>query len=378
MTIFNLVNNPNLLARLLADSKNQPEIFRPTEFWRWSSQRIARELKKTGLEDFRRNSTVSKGFADAILKDSAVVTGSGNKEFSLKHELYRAFHRSSIARIAKSTVLREFDKQLRLLKSYRNYYLSDKLGNWFQEFSGKHDLPYTLLGNPDNTIRLNGELIGRNYLHAFMAIDNWSKKIEFEQVRSVLEIGGGFGCFAHSLLHLYPNIRSYVYVDIPPMLYIGTQYLKAFFGDRVLDYIDHCQKKKKGEHKEAKLVTAVPPWELENVVETVDLVVNNNSFQEMNIDVIDFYFSEIVRLINGVDDPHLCLTMYDSLNDKLLPFQVIIEEYEKLSPREIEVHHVNEPFSKYNQDDVVVDLDKTSYPLNYYIVNLGKENTTSV
>ena len=69
--------------------------------------------------------------------------------------------------------------------------------------------------------------------------------------------------------------------------------------------------------------------------------------------------------------------MYDSLNDKLLPFQAIIGEYEKLSPREIEVHHVNEPFSKYNQDDVVVDLDKTSYPFNYYIVNLGKEKTWS-
>ena len=145
MTIFNLENNPNLLARLLADSKNQPEIFRPTEFWRWSSRRIARELKKTGLEDFRRNSTVSKGFADAFLKDSAMKTGTGNVAFSLKYELYRAFHRSSIARLAKSTVLREFDTQLELLKQYRDYYLSDKLGNWFQEFSGNMTYPIHFL-----------------------------------------------------------------------------------------------------------------------------------------------------------------------------------------------------------------------------------------
>ena len=54
--------------------------------------------------------------------------------------------------------------------------------------------------------------------------------------RLTFEIGGGVGTNVHLVLENYKNIRKVLYLDIPPNLYVGTQYLKAFYGNAVSDY----------------------------------------------------------------------------------------------------------------------------------------------
>ena len=51
-----------LLEQMQADLAGQPELYRPTEFWRAASARIAAELRADGFENFRRLETARSFF----------------------------------------------------------------------------------------------------------------------------------------------------------------------------------------------------------------------------------------------------------------------------------------------------------------------------
>ena len=160
-----------------------------------------------------------------------------------------------------------------------------------------------------------------------MRIQNYSSVVDFSKVRSIFEIGGGFGATAHSLLHLYPNIRKYLYLDIPPQLYIGTQYLKNHFGTDVVDYRRTSQLDKiefsAGDKRE---IIAIPPWEIEKVDAKVDLFWNCASFQEMTPDILVNYIQHMDRILED-DDSKLCImTCMQSTNPNELNPNVVADE----------------------------------------------------
>ena len=68
-----------------------------------------------------------------------------------------------------------------------------------------------MAGKPNDVVTINGFEMGSSYLASFLKIHNFSSKIDFGKISSFFEIGGGFGSFAHTLMHLYPNIKKYVY-----------------------------------------------------------------------------------------------------------------------------------------------------------------------
>ena len=97
----------------------------------------------------------------------------------------------------------------------------------------KYSVPYSP-GGCARKVKVRGSWVGILYLDLLDQHDYQAKFIDFKRVRSVFEIGGGFGANIHLLLENYNNIRKVIYLDIPPNLYVGTQYLKAFFGDAVV------------------------------------------------------------------------------------------------------------------------------------------------
>jgi putative sugar O-methyltransferase len=352
-----------LLRRLMADSAKQPDIFRPGPYWKGYSHRTYTELKKNGLEGFRRNPKISKGFADVILKDQADrVNPHGSDDSSTIGKWFRdRFHSSRLAKVAKDTVLQEFDAQLRDQQQYKDYYFSSHLGDWFDFLTNVHDLPETLLGDPTNTLAINGSVLARNYLHSFMAMDFFSKNVDFSAVSSVLEIGGGFGSFAHTLMHCYPNITNYYYVDISPNLYIGTQYLKAYFPKVVVDYQQlSCEVASIASNQE-KNIYAIPPWLLNKVTDRVQCVVNSCSFQEMDLLSLQNYVGEIYRLTRHSSSATLCLAFYPSNSEKLLSIDDVQCELQRKYSGIMAVEEIETPLARYNG---------MPFPFSYYTVRL--------
>ena len=200
----------------------------------------------------------------------------------------------------------------------------------------KCDLPDTLAGHPQQTLSINTIKIGEVYLRMFAWIDAYSKVIDFSKIRTVFEIGGGFGAFAHTILQWFPNIRKYLYLDIPPTLYVGTQYLKHFFGNDVIDYtatrkLDTIR----FSTDDSREILAICPWQIEKVEDSFDFFWNSSSFQEMPLNVVSNYANNIGRLFKKNKHAKMGVFFYKGGNpEKTLRFEELVEIFSSNLPVE--------------------------------------------
>jgi len=81
-----------------------------------------------------------------------------------------------------------------------------------------------------------------------------------------------------------------VYLDIPPNLYIGTQYLRSFYGDAVKDYNELRTKTKISFKDDDSLeIFCIASWQIENLRCEIDWFHNSNSFVEMPKNIVENY-----------------------------------------------------------------------------------------
>lgn len=91
-------------------------------------------------------------------------------------------------------------------------------------------------------------------------------------VESIVEIGGGYGRTCHTILSLYPNIKSYTIIDFKQMLELSGAYLKEV----------NCSFNK------IKFVS-VP----ETLNQKYDLAINIDSMQEMASETVKEYLQKV-------------------------------------------------------------------------------------
>ncbi len=300
-------NNTELLHAMLDDQNRAQAVYRPGPYWAQYSKRTADAILKDGIETFRSNSKIGKGYADTVLKDPFELY----TKDSLKHKVHKLI-RNNVA--VQKYFIDPYRKQnlrhFREFQKYRDLYYTHILGDWFEEFCALHpSLPETLIGQPGDVVHLNGRKIGLAYLISFLRIHNYSTQIDFTKINSVFEIGGGFGAFAHSLMHLYPNIKTFAYLDIPPIIYVGTQYLRHFYPQQVRDYTQTRSLKSIGfKNDDERSIVALCPWQIERLEHKFDLFWNSASFQEMSSDVVTNYAGHFDRLMH--DNATMCLMAY--------------------------------------------------------------------
>ena len=152
-------------------------------------------------------------------------------------------------------------------------------------------------GNPPEIMR-NGRLISQDLANSLLEYDAiLHPDLDRRDVRTILELGPGYGRTAYVFLTLQPGCR-YILVDIPPALYVAQRYLSAVFKDRSIfsfrpfDSFDQVR----DEIAEASIIFLTPN-QLELLPDKcVDLSVNISSLHEMRMDQIRYYFDEIDRL----------------------------------------------------------------------------------
>jgi len=295
-------DEPKLLNVMIADQKKQKSIYHPGPYWEEYCKRITNAIRSDGVTNFRSNHAISKGYADSVLLDPSSQWGGGSWKLRLLKNIV------NIPWIKKRLIdpfyLRTIQAHYSQMEHYRQYYYDKEFGDWFSEILNRFDLPETLIGDCQEFVDIKETRISISYIKQLMRIYNFSKHIDFKKIKTVFEIGGGYAANAHLLLSLYPNIRKYLYLDIPPILYVGTQYLKHFFQQNVIDYLTSKYSRKiTFKQDNEREIFAICPWQIEKTDADIDLFWNSASFQEMEKEIIQNYIDHIDRL--NVDT--LCL-----------------------------------------------------------------------
>ena len=146
-------NDAKLLDMMLKDQLNQKDLFKPGPYWKEYSSRTAKAIRSDGLQNFRANHRIGKGYADTILMNPFDLSSFD----SWKSKIYKSiiefpfFKRHFI-----DPYIKHNEWHFQQVQRYKDLYYTNILGNWFSEFLDQHNpLPDTLVGNPQNTISIN-------------------------------------------------------------------------------------------------------------------------------------------------------------------------------------------------------------------------------
>ena len=183
--------------------------------------------------------------------------------------------------------------------------LSEITGNEFIEENKE-----ILVGNPQ-TLTINNkpydyhDLFIIYFIYAlFPFLSEKNKKKKF----FVCDIGGGYGALAHRIKKNFPNAVCLLF-DLPEQNYISNYYLKKLTPTaKVLD-LENLMKLKNVSSLDILKIKKIDLIKYDYIIlpgylikqlpsNFVDLFVNTRSFMEMNIETVNFYFSQIHRTIN--------------------------------------------------------------------------------
>ena len=274
-----------LLAEMQADMAGQPELYQPTEFWREASSRIAEELTSGGFENFRRLAGPRSYFVPSYGPPGNQLSQDEVARLE-RCILQSTFHGSK----THQTLMEMLSGRAWALADYRVFLAGDR-ADVLPDLS---QVSESNTGNAPDQFEVDGRSFSRsmlNYLHGLVFI---KQVIGDAGIRTVLEIGGGFGTLGE-ILHQTGLGYSYVDVDIPPTSAVASYYLSQIPG---LDLVDYTDAKAQSQLTVPPLgrQMVICPWQLPKLTGSVDLLWNYISFQEMEPEVVKFYLNQGERL----------------------------------------------------------------------------------
>lgn len=336
-----------LLDLMLQDASSAKEIYRPGPYWMNKSRSASKELKLNGLSDFRgTTSGVATSFGDNAYIDTRTGYNFGIRTLLLK--IYKdifPFNRLFSSQV--NLTLKYFEQ----LVVYQSAYFRSHPR--VKELLNKYKIDFeTTKGGCKSCFEIEGLKISFHYLQLLDTIDRVHQAVKFLPQTSFLEIGGGFGVNAHLLVELF-GIRKIVYLDIPPNLYVGTQYLKSFYGSNVIDYGMCKGKSIEFENNEKLEIFCITPPQIEDIKTKIDVFYNAHSFVEMPKPIVANYANYIQKYLKQQGTGCVSLVSYDGFNlsttfhpNELKEFfkgKVEEQTYSILRPGRSNFHYVIKP-----------------------------------
>lgn len=166
-----------------------------------------------------------------------------------------------------------FDKTMRYFK-FMLYTAAERQPDRF--FALYRALGRVDIGQPVS-VKIRSCEINSDYLFALEEFLFLESAIKLDTVKSIVEIGAGFGRTCHAFLALADGIERYTIVDLPDVLKLSRRVLAEVIPDHF--------------HK-VQFVDATEPAAWQNVV--ADLAINIDSFQEMPPATVDAYMKGLV------------------------------------------------------------------------------------
>ena len=293
-----------LLKALVEDEKkNDKSLYSSGPYWDYKNKRTLNEVKKNGLSDFRGiTKGIGTSFTDNLILDI-------RNELNLKGKIVSSFF--SLPFI--NTI---FKHQIAITKNHLNNHLKNleityKNNLSVQNLIKKYKFIETTKFGCLKKFKYFEKEYSIYYLDMAHRIENLSKKFDFSKVKSFFEIGGGFGANIHFLLTNFTNIKKVIYLDVVPNIYVGTEYLKYHFKDRVKDYLNTKGKKEiVFENNNDVEIICIPPWEIQKIDVKIDHFHNAASFVEMPEKVVKNY----IKFVNKFKTKEISLISYDNFD----------------------------------------------------------------
>ena len=290
-----------LIDELIKDEKkNNKSLYSSGPYWDYKNLRAILEIRKKGIQDFRGlTAGIGTSFSDNEVLDV-------RNEYNIKGRIVGKIFSLPLLNII-------FNSQLKLTKSYINSYLLNK-SIVYENDRNVHDLlkKYKFENTTEfgciSSFKYLNKKYSCHYLEMADRISKLSKQFNFNDIFSLFEIGGGFGANIHFLITNFPNIKKILYLDVVPNIYVGTQYLRRFYKDKIKDYSDLKNLDTISFSKNNELeILCIPPWLIEKVDANIDHFHNAASFVEMPKKIVENY----VKFIRKFKTKEISLISYD-------------------------------------------------------------------
>ena len=295
-----------LLDQLIKDEKKiDRKIYSSGPYWSRKNKRAIIEIKKKGLKDFRGLTTgIGSSFADNVILDF-------RNELNIKGRILgRVFSLPGLNKI--------FEGQLHITKNHLDSFIQNQAivfqnNKNIQNLINKYRFENTTDFGCIQLFEYLNKKYSCYYLEMSDRINKLSQSFNFKATKSFFEIGGGFGANIHFLIQNFSNIKKILYLDVVPNIYVGTSYLKRYFGEKVKDYTELKNLNKISFSKNDELeILCIPPWLIERVEAEIDHFHNAASFVEMPKEVIKNY----VKFIKKFKTKEISLISYDNFDTK--------------------------------------------------------------
>ncbi|MDX8520449.1 putative sugar O-methyltransferase [Mesorhizobium dulcispinae] len=272
------------LHSMVDEMKAAPEVMQPSKFWQDLNRRHAERTTSAGIANFKR--TLAKDYFTWM----RVLPWDPQIRFLVGHLPLVASIRAALG------VVTPFKhRHIPLPEGFALNFLTRLVWQYAQQEYPEEiaALSEPSVGNPPE-IRIGGRLVSQDLANSILEY----KSIESAVTGTVCELGGGYGRTAFVIASLHPTVR-YIMVDIPPALGVAQEYLCQLFPDRKhfrFRPFDNFETVR--EEFEASALAFLLPHQLALLPDsTVDLFINISSLHEMRLDQIEYYLSEIYRLV---------------------------------------------------------------------------------
>jgi putative sugar O-methyltransferase len=287
------------LRIMLEDMEGAPDLYRPTQFWSFCIQRIVDDLETHGISTFRRHPNATDYFVPVYVP-----------------KVYRKFHKTfqrSISFFLRILSLTHKGRRIREILEPDLRSLAEREEEAMADYriflAAETDTPPRLsrlsesgFGEPTERFIFDGNAYSRAFLNYLRGLVFLKRSVTIGALRTVMEIGGGYGSLAEILLKCDDANFTYIGIDIPPVGYIATRYLEEVFGkEHVCDYTATRESREIDVNELSEKYRAIMlcPWQLPRLIGSVDLFVNYMSFQEMEPEVVANYAEQVNRLVTG-------------------------------------------------------------------------------
>lgn len=280
---------PDELRSMLADMASAEDLYRPTHFWQCGLAALLPAAAAARIAAFRSDPEALRFF---VPQYGFPGYGKSPASFAPVRDALTAMAVPD-ARAAQ-WLEQTLSGETQAIADYRVLMAGDRPG-----WPHLDQVSESVIGQPEEQFVIDGRRVSRSFLNYALGLVFAKRHVPLDDVRTVLEIGGGFGTLGELLLGDTRNEAFWIDVDIPPTAFFASHYLRARFGEAAVATYERTREQAelsidalRARHHAAVLC----PWQLPKLTGRVDLFVNFISFQEMEPAVVENYLGHVARL----------------------------------------------------------------------------------
>jgi len=203
------------------------------------------------------------------------------------------------------------------------------------------------VGNCDNSYKIEDRFFDKDFIYHIHYFNDLVKLVfGKKKIKTVFEIGGGFGSLARIILNNYDC--KFFSIDLPEANLLTSYYLHESLPSKKIYTYDNYLKEKdefvSSDNIDNFDIFILPPWAKFNDELKIDLFINSRSMMEMEFAVIKKYFNIIHKYISN-DGFFLNINRYTK---DVVGYPINLSDYPydddwevKLSKKSYKQHHLH-------------------------------------